>query len=124
MDTLDTTPFTTEWREAKVVKIVDGDTFDLLIDLGFDVRTCTRVRLSGVDTWEVTGEERPEGLKAKARVLELMPEGSTVRIRSYRGGSRGKYGRWLADVVYPLISGEWAPLGETLIKEGHAEVYK
>jgi micrococcal nuclease len=116
-------PFKTEWRWAQVMRIVDGDTFDLLIDLGFDVHTRSRVRLLGADTWEVRGEEREAGLKAKQRVLELIPPLTDVRIRSHKGGSRGKYGRWLVEVAYPVGDG-WEHLGETLIKEGHAEEYK
>jgi micrococcal nuclease len=115
-------PFKTEWRWAQVVRIVDGDTFDLLIDLGFDVHTRSRVRLLGADTWEVRGEEREDGLKAKRRVLELIPPLTDVRIRSHKGGSRGKYGRWLAEVLYQEGE-EWLSLGDILIKEGHATRY-
>jgi micrococcal nuclease len=119
----DTKPFITEWRPAEVKRIIDGDTFDLEIDLGFDIWLATRVRLLGADTWEVRGEERELGKIASARVHELIPEGSSIRIRSFKGGTRGSFRRWLAEVAY-RVDGGWQQLGEILIKEGHATEYK
>jgi len=104
-----------EYR-ATVVKIVDADTFDVKIDLGFRMTTEQRLRLLGVDAWEVRGDERTEGLAAKAFVVDAMPVGSTVIIRTEK---TGKYGRYLAHVELP----DGRDLGETLIKEGHAEPY-
>lgn len=136
----ETVPFITAWREAEVVKVVDADTLDLSIDLGFEVRIVTRIRLiseavittpqnrldDGVDAWETRGVERERGLAAKARVLMLCPQGSTVRMFSRRGGSRGKYGRWLAAILYATRNPktgavDWRSLGDTLVAEGHAE---
>lgn len=123
----ETRPFITEWRDAKLVKVVDGDTFDFQVDLGFDVHTITRFRLLNVDTWEVRGEEREKGLLAKGRVEELIGrEGVEIRIKSFKGGSRGKYGRWLAAVIFRnggLTEEEeevWTDLATTLLEEGHA----
>lgn len=118
-------PFKTEWREARVIKVVDGDTYDLDVDLGFDMHTVTRFRLLGVDTWEVRGEEKEKGLIAKDQVLALMPLGSKVRIRSHKGGTRGKYGRWLCEVLYPSLTDEddWQDLGNRLLVEGHGVPY-
>lgn len=117
-------PFLTSWRRAIVEKIVDADTFDLLVDIGFEVRISTRFRLEGVDAWEVRGSERELGKIASARVKELMPIGSEVRILSFKGGSKGKYGRWIARVAYKAMeSNEWLLLGETLLAEGHGEEY-
>ncbi len=105
---------------ATVARIVDADTFDLVIDLGFGVSIKERIRLAGVDAWETRGEERPEGLAAKAFVEEVMPVGSVVMIRTDK--DRGKYGRYIAEVWY----GEtfYINLGLRLLKEGHATVYE
>lgn len=131
----ETMPFVTAWREAELLRVVDGDTFDVRVDLGFDVMIAARVRLmseelvtglgkSNVDTWEVRGEEREAGLRAKARAIELFSADviahPRVRIFSAKGGSRGKYGRWLACVLYK-VNGGWRSIGNTLLEEGHAE---
>jgi len=105
-----------EYR-ATVHRIVDGDTFDLDVDLGFGVMMRQRVRLARVDTWEVRGEERPLGLKAKERVEELMPPGTKVTMRTLK--DKGKYGRYLAEII--LASYE--NLGDLLLNEGHATLY-
>ena len=123
----ETQPFVTAFRQAEVVRVVDGDTLDLRIDLGFDVQLATRIRLVslddagqlvGVDAWETRGRERAQGKAAKLRVEELY--GEPVRILSARGGSRGKYGRWLAAVLFKTDDG-WRDLGQALLAEGHAE---
>lgn len=130
--TQETQPFKTPWRSAVVLNVVDGDTLDLRVDLGFDVQIVTRIRLmaegtlpeggdlASVDAWEVRGAEREVGKLAKARVEKLCPFGSTVRVFSAKGGSRGKYGRWLAVLLY-RDGDTWRSLGDTLLAEGHAE---
>jgi micrococcal nuclease len=105
-----------------VRRIVDGDTFDLEVDLGFDTHIVARVRLLEADTWEMRGEERELGKLATARVHELMPEGSAIRMRSFKGGTRGSFRRWLAEIAYP-DGDAWEMLSVTLIKEGHATEY-
>lgn len=104
------------FRPARCLKVVDGDTFDLMVDLGFDVYRVIRVRLKGIDTWEVRGSERPKGLVAKARVEELME--NKIQIISYKGGQRGSFRRWLVDVQY-LEDNSWKDLATTLKAEGH-----
>lgn len=116
-------PFQAPYYKATVTRVVDGDTFDAVIDVGFDVKVVARIRLNGVDTPEVRGEERAEGLKAKERVREIMQKAVNVVIRSEKGGSRGSFNRWLADVFYPVGIG-WKCLGPALITEGLAEEYR
>ena len=113
-------PFKTAWRSAIVKKIVDGDTFDLLVDLGFDVHRVIRVRLADADTWEPRGENKDLGDAATRRVEELMPIGSEVRELSMKGGSRGSFRRWVAKVAY-FQNDEWHLLSETLDSEGHTK---
>ena len=112
---------------AKLVKVVDGDTVDALIDVGFDIWFKKRIRFKGVDTWESRTrnlEEKALGLKAKARTKELLEKVSSksgyFRIKSY---GLGKYGRVLADVFIMDKDGKQWNVNETLITEGHAYIY-
>ena len=93
-----------EYR-ASVERVVDGDTIDLSIDLGFDVWIRQRVRLSGIDTPETRTKdprEKKYGLLAKARVEGLLPPGSAHDIATTLD-DRGKYGRVLADVMVDVF---------------------
>ena len=112
---------------AKLDRVVDGDTVDALIDVGFNIWFKKRIRFKGVDTWESRTrnlEEKALGLKAKARTKELLEKVSSksgyFRIRSY---GLGKYGRVLADVFIMDKDGKQWNVNETLISEGHAYVY-
>ena len=82
---------------AKVVRVVDGDTMYLDIDLGFFIRMTIDVRLKGLNTPEIRGPSREAGLKSKAYVEQALPVGSLVVINTYKAE---KYGRYLADVFY------------------------
>ena len=112
---------------AKLDRVVDGDTVDALIDVGFDIWFKKRIRFKGVDTWESRTrnlEEKALGLKAKARTKDLLEKVSSkpgyFRIKSY---GLGKYGRVLADVFIIDKDGKQWNVNETLISEGHAYVY-
>ena len=108
--------------KCKLVRVVDGDTADVLIDLGFDTWRKSRLRFKGVDTWEKRTrdkEEKIKGIAASAftqKYLE-MNEGNFV-IQSF---GRGKYGRVLAEI---FIDGEEKSLNELLIENGHAYIYE
>ena len=113
--------------KAKLDRVVDGDTVDALIDVGFDIWFKKRIRFKGVDTWESRTrnlEEKALGLKAKARTKELLEKVSSksgyFRIKSY---GLGKYGRVLADVFIRDKDGKQWNINKTLISEGHAYVY-
>ena len=113
--------------KAKLDRVVDGDTVDALIDVGFDIWFKKRIRFKGVDTWESRTrnlEEKALGLKAKARTKELLEEVSSksgyFRIKSY---GLGKYGRVLGEVFIMDKDGKQWNVNETLIAEGHAYVY-
>lgn len=66
---------------GKVVKIVDGDTIDVNVDLGFSIKTKQRFRLFGIDAWEIRGKERKLGLKAKEWVKEILPIGKDIVVK-------------------------------------------
>ena len=87
---------------AKLDRVVDGDTIDALIDVGFDIWVKKRIRFMGLDTWECRTrnlEEKNLGLAAKARTKELLESVSSkpgyFRIKSH---GVGKYGRVLAEI--------------------------
>ncbi len=112
---------------AKLDRVVDGDTVDALIDVGFDIWFKKRIRFKGLDTWESRTrnlEEKALGLKAKARTKELLEKVSSksgyFRIKSY---GLGKYGRVLAEVFIMDKDGKQWNVNKTLISEGHAYVY-
>ena len=109
---------------AKLLRVVDGDTADVMIDLGFDVWTKARLRFKGVDTWEKRTknlEEKEKGLLASKFTEEHLKlnDGKFV-IQSY---GTGKYGRVLAEIFIDL-DGEETSLNKLLIENGHAYVYE
>lgn len=81
--------------KAKIKRVVDGDTFDLDIDVGFHITMNVRVRLKDIDTPEIRGSERPQGLIAMYYVQELFENAKDILVSTSR---QGKYGRWLADI--------------------------
>jgi micrococcal nuclease len=125
---------------ATVVKIVDGDTIDISIDLGFKISIAERVRLYGIDTPETYGVKKGSaeynaGKAATAFVEQWLrdcdahPVGNAgeyprqpmqITIQSYDGKElhTGKYGRWIADVYRP---GDLTSLSAALAAAGHAK---
>jgi len=90
-----------EYR-AMLMKVVDGDTVDLSVDLGFRIYTKIRVRLAGIDTPEVRGPERPQGLDAKDYLKAVLGRNFAVEFGIViRTNKTGKYGRWIADIFLP-----------------------
>ena len=93
---------------CKILKVVDGDTVDVDIDLGFGVwLKKERVRVNGIDTPESRTRDKEEkkfGLISKNRVKQLLPVGSTqiLKTESDRNGEdkKGKFGRILGDFVF------------------------
>jgi len=109
---------------ATIVNIVDADTVDVMIDLGFSVHVKNRLRLWGIDAWESRTsdpEEKKKGLRAKERLIELLADGLEgtarwkVQITSH---GLDKYGRSLATVMLNGVD-----INQKLVEEGHAVVY-
>ena len=103
-------------------RVVDGDTVDVTLDLGFDILYNNRIRLLGIDTPESRTrdlEEKERGLAAKDRVKELCPVGSTVMLRTTKDG-RGKFGRILGEI---FVEGVVQSVNKLLVEEGHAVEY-
>jgi len=88
--------------KCKVTRVVDGDTIDALIDLGFDVKYSSRVRLYGTDTPESRTRDKDEKVRGKlasAFLKEAVDNGKIVVLRTKLSDSRGKFGRVLASVI-------------------------
>jgi micrococcal nuclease len=100
---------------ATVLRVIDGDTFDFDVDLGFRVRMGLRVRLAGVDAPEIRGADRDRGHIARQFVEHLMGPGSTVTIRTEK--DRRSFDRWIAHVT--LADG--TDLAQRLRDEGLAK---
>ena len=112
---------------GKLERVVDGDTIDALIDVGFDIWIKKRIRYSGIDTWESRTRdlaEKAKGLEAKARNKELLEKVSSksgyFRLKSH---GVGKYGRVLGEIFIEDKDGKLYNINETLINEGHAYIY-
>ena len=90
--------------KTEIIRIVDGDTVDVWIDLGFNVRIKERVRLAGIDTPESRTRDLREkkfGKLATARVAELLPVGESFIATSMKLNKRGKFGRCMMDFQIP-----------------------
>ncbi len=118
-----------EYR-ATVIKVVDGDTVDVDIDLGFGiVLSDERVRIAGIDTPESRTRDKEEkkfGLAAKARVKQLLGKTCVLKTQINKDGEdmKGKFGRILGDFsVYDSATDSWSMLTKILVSEGHAVPY-
>ena len=119
-------PFTLYEYAATCERVVDGDTVDLAVDLGFRVKFRDRFRILGIDTPETYGvrkdsEEYAAGKKSAAWLTNLIL-GKLVIIRT-RKDSRGKYGRWLAEVFIDTGAGKFLNVGADMIRLGLAKEY-
>lgn len=112
-----------EYRVKKVLKVVDGDTIDVDIDLGFDISFTSRVRLAGIDTPESRTTDKNEkvlGLEVKDRLKHLISTANTVVIRTEKPDSSEKYGRILG---WLFLDGAEKSVNEALIADGYAWGY-
>jgi micrococcal nuclease len=112
-----------EYRVKKVLKVVDGDTIDVDIDLGFDISFTSRVRLAGIDTPEsrtTNKDEKVLGLEVKDRLKHLISTANTVVIRTEKPDSSEKYGRILG---WLFLDGAEKSVNEALIADGYAWGY-
>lgn len=108
--------------KAHVTGVYDGDSITADIDLGFYM--CMRnqkIRLYGINTPEIRGEEREQGLIARDRVRELILDKDII-LTSYKDKS-GKYGRWLGTILIMDEDGSWTNVNQLLLAEGLATTY-
>ena len=106
--------------QAHVGRVVDGDTVDVMIDLGFDIWTKQRVRLLGIDAPESRTrdlEEKERGLAATDWLTDRIGDEVLTLVTEY--DSRGKFGRVLGTFYLDGVN-----INEEMIEAGHAEVYE
>jgi micrococcal nuclease len=104
--------------KATVTNVYDGDSITVILDYGFNLKRLeVKVRLWGIDTPEIRGEERPDGLVSQAWLREKLPEGTEVILKTHYDKT-GKYGRILAEVFLDGVN-----LNDQLLAEGLAEPY-
>ena len=112
-----------EYYVKKVTKVVDGDTIDVDIDLGFDISFSSRVRLAGIDTPESRTADKMEkalGLEAKEYLKKSIDSAKTVVIKTEKMDSSEKYGRILGWV---FLDGSKISINEQMIADGYAWGY-
>jgi micrococcal nuclease len=112
-----------EYSVKKIHKVVDGDTIDVDIDLGFNISYYQRVRLAGIDTPESRTTDKNEkilGLEVKKRLDEVLKAATKIVIRTEKPDSTEKYGRILGWI---FIDDQKTSINEQLIKDGFAWEY-
>ncbi|WP_370226692.1 thermonuclease family protein [Mesoflavibacter sp.] len=103
--------------KAKIIDVYDGDTVTAMVDLGFLHFQEMKLRLYGIDTPELRGEEREQGIVVRD-ILREMVLGKEVTIRSYKD-KQGKYGRYLANIILE----DGLEVNQWLVDNGHAKEY-
>lgn len=106
---------------AKVTRVIDGDTVDVRLDVGFKTHLFKRIRFLGIDTWELRGEEYDSGVLAKARLEELIEQADEIYVQTIMDGE-GKYGRVLG-WLWLENTGGVISANQILLEEGHGKEY-
>jgi micrococcal nuclease len=112
-----------EYRVKKVTGVVDGDTIDVEIDLGFNISYSQRVRLAGIDTPESRTKDKAEkalGLEVKQRLKDTLANAKVIVIRTELPDSSEKYGRILGWI---FLDGAEQSVNEALVADGYAWGY-
>lgn len=112
-----------EYRVKKVTGVVDGDTIDVDIDLGFSVSFSQRVRLAGIDTPESRTTDKAEkalGLEAKEYLKSKLKDAKEVIIKTEKPDSSEKYGRILG---WLYVDGNTISINDQMIEDGYAWGY-
>ena len=112
-----------EYFVKEVKNVVDGDTIDVIIDLGFDILFSSRVRLAGIDTPESRTADKAEkalGIEAKEYLKKQLKDAKSVVIRTEKMDSSEKYGRILGWVY---VNGESESINNKMINDGYAWGY-
>ena len=111
------------YRIKSITKVVDGDTIDANIDLGFDISLTKRIRLAGIDTPESRTrnlEEKALGLESKEWLKKALEGAKDILIKTELPGSTEKYGRIIGHL---FINGQETSLNNQMITSGYALAY-
>lgn len=109
-----------EYKIEQITKIVDGDTIDVIIDLGFDIFHSARVRLYGIDTPESRTRDREEkryGLRAKEYLTHCLDVDKDIILRTHKE-EKGKFGRILGEIIIDDVN-----INTLMIENHHAVPY-
>ena len=116
------------YYNAVLVRVVDGDTIDAIIDLGFDVQVKKRIRLAGINAPESRTRNKVEkklGLAAKERLIDILD--GAANVFEIESKELGKYGRVIGKIYINKLAGKdvitKACINEILVDEGHATKY-
>jgi micrococcal nuclease len=112
-----------EYYVKKVTKVVDGDTIDVDIDLGFDISFTSRVRLAGIDTPESRTRDLAEkalGLESKEYLKNHLKDAKSIVIKTEKMNSTEKFGRILG---WLYVNGETVSVNDMMINDGYAWGY-
>lgn len=106
--------------KATVRRVIDGDTVDMNMDLGFGVSKLVRIRLWGIDAPEVKGDERAEGLAAKTYLETLLPVGTSAEVYTEKDREAG-WGRYVGEVYVVDPEDEFdLSISDEMVEAGHA----
>lgn len=103
---------------ARIIDVYDGDTVTASVDLGFHISIQIKIRLKGINTPEIRGEERNVGLLSKVRLEELILN-KEVTVKTQKD-KQEKYGRWLGEIYLPNSE---ISVNQILVNEGFAKPY-
>jgi micrococcal nuclease len=112
-----------EYFVKEVTKVVDGDTIDVVIDLGFSIMFASRVRLAGIDTPESRTKDKAEkalGLESKKYLADRLKDAKNIIIKTEKMDSSEKYGRILG---WLYVAGEGNSINHEMIEKGYAWGY-
>jgi micrococcal nuclease len=112
-----------EYYVKQVTNVVDGDTIDVVIDLGFDISFTSRVRLAGIDTPESRTKDKAEkalGLESKKYLADRIKAAKNIVIRTEKINSSEKFGRILG---WLYLDGESNSINHEMIEKGYAWGY-
>jgi micrococcal nuclease len=112
-----------EYFVKEVKNVVDGDTIDVIIDLGFDILFSSRVRLAGIDTPESRTKDKAEktlGLESKEYLKKHLKDAKSVVIKTEKMNSTEKFGRILG---WLYINGDTESVNDKMINDGYAWGY-
>jgi micrococcal nuclease len=112
-----------EYFVKEVKNVVDGDTIDVIIDLGFDILFASRVRLAGIDTPESRTTDKAEkalGLESKEYLKKQLKDAKSVVIKTEKMNSSEKFGRILG---WLYVNGDTESINDKMINDGYAWGY-
>jgi micrococcal nuclease len=112
-----------EYFVKEVTKVVDGDTIDVVIDLGFSIMFASRVRLAGIDTPESRTKDKKEkelGLESKKYLADRLKDAKRIVIKTEKLDSSEKYGRILG---WLYLDGDSTSVNNQMIQKGYAWGY-